>query len=176
MDHRTALLIIDVISDFSFEDGDELFPRARKVAGNIAKLKQRFLDEGKQVLYVNDNEEGKLHDVGEMLTKARSSSKGREILKKLEPDGESILLKPQRSGFYGTDLEKRLRKSYITDVVVAGWTTDICVLFTAHDAYMRKFNVKVPSDCTTAMRPTHHREALRFLHRVAEVNVSPALK
>ena len=72
------------VSDFSFEDGDELFPRARKVAGNIAKLKQRFLDEGKQVLYVNDNEEGKLHDVGEMLTKARSSSKGREILKKLE--------------------------------------------------------------------------------------------
>ena len=56
---------------------------------------------------------------------------------------------------------------------VIGWTTDICVLFTAHDAYMRKFKVRVPSDCTNAIRPTHHSQALTFLRRVAEADVSP---
>lgn len=173
MDHRTALLVIDVISDFSFEDGKVLFPRVKNVAGNIARLKRKFLDEGKTVLYVNDNEEGKIANVERLFDTASSTSMGREILKRIEPEEDLVLLKPQRSGFYGTDLEKRLRKAYVTDVVVVGWTTDICVLFTAHDAYMRKFKVRVPSDCTNAIRPTHHSQALTFLRRVAEADVSP---
>ena len=174
MEHRSALLIVDVISDFSFDDGEILFPRAKAIAGNIARLKRTFLDQEKLVIFVNDNQEGKIPDVDRLFQTARTSSMGRSILEKITPDPGLVLLKPQRSGFYATDLEKRLRKAYITDVVVTGWTTDICVLFTAHDAFMRKFKVKVPSDCSNALRPTHHSNALRFLRRVAEADVSPA--
>lgn len=99
MDHRTALLVIDVISDFSFEDGKVLFPRVKNVAGNIARLKRKFLDEGKTVLYVNDNEEGKIANVERLFDTASSTSMGREILKRIEPEKDLVLLKPQRSGF-----------------------------------------------------------------------------
>ena len=175
MKDHSALLIVDVISDFEFVDGDALFKNARKAIKNIKRLKKNFLADGMPVLYVNDSDEGRIKTVDELIQHTQGSKNGREIIDEIEPENDSIILKPQRSGFFGTDLGDRLDREKIERVTVVGWTTDICVLFTAHDAFMRKLKVVVPSDCTTAVRPTHHNDALRFLKRVAEADVSAAI-
>ena len=168
-----ALLIMDMISDFQFEDGDKLFEPALGAAEKIAALKRRAKEAGTDVIYVNDNYGRWNEDFSTFVERTMDNSRmGREIVDKLEPEpGDLFIVKPQRSGFYATPLGVVLLSKNISRVVIAGVTTDICVLFTAHDAYMRGFSVQVPSDGTAAVKPEHHEMGLDFMKRVADVEV-----
>jgi hypothetical protein len=55
---------------------------------------------------------------------------------------------------------------------------DICVLFSASDAYMRDFRVHVPADCIGSESDDRRLEALTLMERVlkAEISPSPNLK
>ena len=168
-----ALLIMDMISDFTFEDGDKLFEPALGAAEKIAALKRRAKKAGTDVIYVNDNYGRWNEDFSTFVERTMESSRmGREIVDKLEPEpGDLFIVKPQRSGFYATPLGVVLLSKNISRVIIAGVTTDICVLFTAHDAYMRGFSVQVPSDGTAAVEKEHHQMGLNFMKRVADVEV-----
>src|SRR6478609_8154305 len=50
-----ALLLIDVINDLDFPEGDQLLQRALPMARQIAALKRRAKEAGIPVIYVNDN-------------------------------------------------------------------------------------------------------------------------
>ena len=172
-DGKIALLLIDVISDFEFEDGDKLHKNALPAAKALAGLKERAHDAEVPVIYVNDNcgkwQEDFDHQVTEIVER---SSRGRDIAEILRPDKQDYyVLKPQRSGFYETPLAVLLASMDVSDVIVTGFTTDICVLFTAHDAYMRGLSVRVPSDCTAAAKKEYHKTALALLERVAHVDI-----
>ena len=52
---RTALLIIDMMTDFDFRDGNKLFRQALPMAKRLSKLKQRARSAAAPVIYVNDN-------------------------------------------------------------------------------------------------------------------------
>ena len=47
------------------------------------------------------------------------------------------MVKPKHSGFYSTTLDLLLKHLGAEVLILAGFTADICILFTAHDAYMR---------------------------------------
>ena len=49
-----ALLLIDVVNDFDFEEGEELLKLALPVGRNIAALKKRAKEAGIPAVYVND--------------------------------------------------------------------------------------------------------------------------
>jgi hypothetical protein len=51
-------------------------------------------------------------------------------------------------------------------VVLTGIATDICILFTANDAYMRDYDVVVPRDCVAA---NTRRKSEFALHQIREV-------
>src|SRR5687768_3460230 len=50
-----AVLILDMISDFEFEDGAAVFRAALPIARRIARLRERAAAAGVPVVYVNDN-------------------------------------------------------------------------------------------------------------------------
>ena len=77
------------------------------------------------------------------------------------------ILKPRHSAFFGTPLEFLL--------IIAGLTTDNCVMFTAHDAYLRKIAAFVPSNCAAARDPRDHRAALRHIRTVLKGRIARAL-
>jgi nicotinamidase-related amidase len=176
MDHKFALLIVDMITDFNFDDGETLFSRTKSIVSNVARFKAKCHETGIPIIYVNDNFEGEYENTESLLEKISSSEKGRFMLESIGPDeSDTIFLKPQRSGFFGTDLGQFLEAKHTETLVVTGLTTDICVLFTAHDAFMRKMKVAVPSDCVTAVKDEYHNDALRFLERVAEADIHPTI-
>jgi nicotinamidase-related amidase len=168
-----ALLILDMITDFEFKDGERLFPQALEIARNIALLKEKAKAADAAVIYVNDNFGRWNEDFHSYVRSVEQrSDMGRQIVELLRPQKEDMfVLKPQRSGFYATPLGVLLLSMGTSRVVVTGVTADICVLFTAHDAYMRGFSVYVPSDCTTAINRRHSQHALRFLERIADVDI-----
>lgn len=169
----TALLIVDMISDFEFEGGDKLCRNALAAAQNINELKKRAKDNCAPVIYVNDNYGRWNEDFRTMAARIRSDSeRGRRITEILAPeDNDLYILKPQRSGFYETPLSVLLQSLRVSNLVICGVTTDICVLFTAHDAYMRGFRVFVPEDCCAAVDDGNHTEALSLLARVTDVRI-----
>ena len=173
-----ALLIVDMINDFQYEGGDLLFARTLPVAKRIVRLRERAHDARVPVIYVNDNF-AKWHDTFQTTieTIAHASDRGREIVALMRPENDDYyVLKPDRSGFYETPLEILLADLGVKELVITGVTTDICVLFTAHDAHMRDLKVAVPSDCTTAIKPAHKMQALQLLERVADADTRPSDK
>lgn len=162
-----------MISDFDFPDGRRLFASALPAAKKIASLKKRLAASDIPVIYVNDNF-NKWHDSFATTIESvqRSSAAGRQIVDILQPgELDYYVLKPDRSGFYETPLGVLLEVLRVTDLIITGVTTDICVLFTANDAYMRGFKVVVPSDCCAAVRETWHEQALDLMKRTVEADV-----
>jgi nicotinamidase-related amidase len=172
-----ALLMIDVVSDYQFEDADELLVHALPMARQLAGLKKDARKAGVPVIYVNDNF-GKWQEDFKLSVKTilkSGSPRAVEIVTLLEPASDDYyILKPQRSAFFDTPLYFLLESLKVSRLVITGVTTDICVLFSAHDAYMRGYQVFVPEDCCAAIRTTYHTEALRFARRIAQADTRPA--
>ena len=168
-----VLLIIDMVSDFQFEDGQELFANTMKIVRRIAELRQRANDAGVPVIFVNDNFGKWNRDFGGFVDAVREGSEeGRKITDILSPEGDDyFILKPQRSAFYATPLDVLLESMEAEKLVITGITTDICVLFTAHDAHMRGFEVVVPRDCVAAVETPFHNQAIKFMERVADAKI-----
>ena len=51
---------------------------------------------------------------------------------------------------------------------------DICVLFSANDAYMRDFQIVIPSDCVASEESESNRQALTLMQRVLKANTTPS--
>ena len=86
---------------------------------------------------------------------------GRTIVELLKPDEDDyFVLKPMHSAFFSTTLEVLLERLQIRRLVLTGFAADICVLYTANDAYMRDFRVAVPCDCIASETKRQYRFAL----------------
>jgi nicotinamidase-related amidase len=172
----TALLIIDMISDFDFEDGEKLWEASLPLGKPISALKERVRSAGLPVIYVNDNFGNWQQDFEKQVNRiVEGEKRGADLIRQIMPAKDDYyILKPQRSGFYETPLSVLLASMKIERVILAGVTTDICVFFTAHDAYMRGFEVAVPSDCTAAVEERYRSSALDFLERVVNADIRPS--
>jgi nicotinamidase-related amidase len=170
---RTALLLIDVINDLAFPEAEQLYKLALPMAKRLAHLKQRCRQKGIPAIYVNDNFGRWRSDFRAVVAHCLSdAARGREIVARLLPrDDDYFVLKPLHSGFYSTTLETLLTHLRADTLILTGIAADICVLFTANDAYMRGFDLAVPRDCVAANdRPTL-RHALAQMNRLLKADV-----
>jgi nicotinamidase-related amidase len=174
-----ALVLVDVINAFDFRGAGALVKAATRVAPNIRRLAERARRSAIPVIYVNDNFGQWRSDFRATIRACAESTRGQRIIELVEPkDGDYFVLKPQHSGFYCTTLAPLLDHLRVHTLVLAGFATNLCVLFTANDAHMRGYQLVVPSDCTAANTPALKRAALMHI-RVAlagEVRASPGIQ
>jgi len=74
------------------------------------------------------------------------------------------------SGFYGTALELLLKHLNVRRLILCGMATNICVLFTASDAYMRGFELWTPANCVAANTRELSDNALHILRTVLKAD------
>ena len=162
-----ALLLIDVVNDLEFEDGEKLAAAAAPAAANIARLKLEAKRNGVPCLYINDNFGQWQSDFKHLVsTCMKDGVRGAPIVKQLVPQRDDyFVLKPRHSGFFQTPLDLLLRDLGARKLILCGLTTDSCVLFTANDAYLRSFEIIVPSDCSAAVTMSRHATALGQMRR-----------
>ena len=165
MPHRPVLLIIDVINDLDFPGGENVLPWAKGMAKALPPVIAAARKAGVPVIYANDNFGHWKSNFADVYAHAtRKSARGRDVARRLKPGADDFfVLKPKHSAFYATSLEPLLRSLDATHLVLAGIATNICVLFTAHDAYMREYEITVLSDCCCAESDHDHNEALKQL-------------
>jgi nicotinamidase-related amidase len=172
----TALLLIDVINGFDFPGCEGLVRAAESAAPRIVALRERCRQAEIPIIYVNDN-------FGQWRSDFRSTvaaclkpdQPGHRVSKALTPgEQDYFVLKPRHSAFYCTALEVLLQQLDSKRLIVVGFATNICVLYTAADAHMRGFEVVVPSDCTASNTPELTAQALQQMKLVSEASVEPS--
>jgi nicotinamidase-related amidase len=175
-DCQVALLVIDMINAFEFDGAERVFLRALEAAKAIAALKARAGDAGVPVIYVNDNF-GKWRSDFRTLLEHCLKSKGRPIAELLRPqEDDYFVLKPKHSGFFSTTLDTLLDYLKARTLILTGVAANICVLFTANDAYMRDFNLVIPSDCVASNTAEDNEHALKLMEQVLKAETTPSDK
>ena len=167
----TALLVLDMFSDFDFAAGPRLARLAVPVAKRIHTLKARLTRERTPCIYVNDNLGRWRSDFCSVVRRAEDSV-GAVVARLLQPQQRDYcLLKPKHSAFFGTPLDTVLETLGARTLILTGTTTPQCILFTATDAYVREYRLVVPSDCVIARTPKQQQLALYFLSAVLGARV-----
>lgn len=164
----TALLVIDMISDWSFPDAEPLLARAVRIAPAIAALKARCTAEGIPTVYINDNQ-GRWRSEFHAIVQSALAGQGlgSDICRMLSPAPEDYsILKPKHSGFYETPLNLLLQHLRVERVILTGVAAESCVLMTASDAHLRDYQVLCPRDCIASSENARHRHALRHFEAV----------
>ncbi len=89
---------------------------------------------------------------------------GHEIIAELQPrDGEPVIDKPGKGAFFATDLHAILQNRGISQLVVTGVTTEVCVNTTVREANDRGYDCLVLEDCCGSYIPELHEAGLRMI-------------
>jgi nicotinamidase-related amidase len=181
--HRTAFVIIDMQRDFLEPGGfgEALGNDVSQLRGAIAPIGAVLAAFRQAKLLVIHTREGHRPDLSDLnaakYRRGRSTTRigdtgpmgrilvrgaeGHDIIAELAPaDGEPVIDKPGKGAFYATDLEAILRGRGITQLIIAGVTTEVCVHTTLREANDRGFECLVLEDGTASYFPEFHRAAL----------------
>ena len=174
----TALLLIDVINDLAFEGSDALVAQAEPMALRLAALKRRASAAGVPTIYINDNFGQWRSDFRQTVAHCTAKrSPGRRVSQRLRPTRRDyFVLKPKHSGFFDTTLDTLLKALRIRRVIVTGIAGNICVLFTANDAYMRDLKLFAPADCIVSNTAADNDHALRQMQIVLKGNLAESTR
>ncbi|HMJ02882.1 MAG TPA: isochorismatase family cysteine hydrolase, partial [Conexibacter sp.] len=149
-----ALLVVDMLNPYDHEDADALAESAVHAVEPLRALLVRARDVGADtvdLVYVNDNHgdfAATRHDLVERALAGRRP----ELVKPLIPDDDcAFLQKVRHSVFYGTALDHLLRQREVETVILTGQVTEQCILYSALDAYVRHYDVRVAHDAVASI-------------------------
>ncbi|GAB3317167.1 cysteine hydrolase [Larkinella ripae] len=169
-----VLLIIDMINDLEFPQGADFLKPAVAAADRIAVLKQRARQLRIPVVYVNDNFGRWRSDFSEVVDHClHDGVRGQPLAERLQPAPDDyFVLKPKHSAFYATTLATLLDYLKASRLIITGLSADVCVLFSASEAYMREFKLSIPADCVASDSEEHTRAALDYMGRVLSADTT----
>jgi nicotinamidase-related amidase len=183
---KTALIVIDMQRDFLLPGGfgeslgndvDQL----RKVVPPLAALIAAAREAGVMVIHTREGHQPDLSDCPPAkLTRGAPSKRigdpgkygrilirgeyGHDIVDELAPiDGELVIDKPGKGAFYATDLQDVLVDAGITQLLITGVTTEVCVHTTTREANDRGYECLVVSDCVGSYFPDFQRIGLEMI-------------
>jgi nicotinamidase-related amidase len=139
-------------------------------------LKARAKQAGIPSIYVNDNFGRWQSDFRKLIRHCLAHDvRGKPLASLLKPDEDDyFVLKPKHSGFYSTTLDLLLTYLGVKTLVLTGIAGNICVLFTANDAYMRDYHLIIPTDCVASNTVKENNNALELMKNVLKADVRPS--
>lgn len=168
---RPALLLIDFINTLDFDGGEDLAGRAMAAARHVRRLKRQARAEEIPTIYVNDHFGDWSANFAAVLRRCERSKLGCKLAGLLRPmRGDLSILKPRHSAFYGTPLEFLLDELEVDSLILTGLQAHICILFSAHDAYLRRYRLWVPAECVASETPEQEQQALAHMAAVTSAD------
>jgi nicotinamidase-related amidase len=162
----TALLVVDMLNAYQHEDADVLADSVGQIVEPLVGL----IDWGRRhdevdVIYVNDNY-GDFAATREDIVRQALDGARPDLVKPVVPDADwPFLEKVRHSAFYATSLSYLLTQLDTKKVILTGQVTEQCILYSALDAYIRHFEVAVPSDAVAHIDADLGAAALRMMQK-----------
>jgi nicotinamidase-related amidase len=104
---------------------------------------------------------GDLGPTGRILVRGEP---GHDIIAELRPEqAEPVIDKPGKGAFFATDLHAILQNRGISQLVVTGVTTEVCVNTTVREANDRGYDCLVPEDCVGSYFPEFQEFGLKMI-------------
>lgn len=170
---KSALVVLDMLNDFVADSGalyvgETIRGIIKPIAATLAEARSN----GWPVFYICDRHRPEDAEFQMFPPHCLAGTWGAEICPELAPlTGEGIIPKRRYSGFFGTELDLSLREQQVDELVLVGVCTNICVLYTAAEARMLGYRVKVPAKQVATFDPDAHVFALREMTKTLGVEV-----
>jgi nicotinamidase-related amidase len=170
----TALIIIDMLNPYDHEDADVLTKNVEPIVPTLARLIADANAHDIELIYVNDNY-GDFAATRDDLIRAAQDGRRPDLIEPiLPPKGVAFLQKARHSAFYSTALDHLLRRHSIETILLTGQVTEQCILYTALDAYIRHFDIRVVRDAVAHIDEQLGDAALRMMQSNMRVDVIDA--
>jgi nicotinamidase-related amidase len=166
-----ALLVVDVFNDFDHDDGEALFASFRDRLGAIAEAVRSARAQGIPVVFVND-QRGWDADAPSLVRTALDAAP--ELVALAPEAGDSFVLKPRYSAFDHTALVLLLRELGVERILLAGSSTEGCIVQSGIDARELGFKVTILADACATTSPELEEIALRYAGEVGGMRVTGA--
>lgn len=162
----SALLIIDMQEYFLRRGSHAFVPSAHNIIAPIRWLLRLYRARSRPIVFTYFGvRRGETDPVkrwwGETVRDGSRDSRLSAALPR--GDADLVLRKTAYSAFYGTRLERSLRRRGVQSVLITGMLTNLCCETTARDAFMRGFDVFFAADATATLSETMHRASLENL-------------
>ncbi len=177
---QVALLIIDMQNDFVDPRGKLFVAGAPETVPRLAEVLEAFRAANRPVVFVVREHQPDGADVESVRREAFSrlggfclpGSWGAQIVPALAPrPGEPVVRKRAWSAFFGTELDRLLRRAGVDTLVIGGTQTPNCVRATVYDATVYGYRVILLADGTSS--PTPERQQANLLD-LAELGIEMA--
>jgi len=165
MDSGAALIVTDMLNPYDHEDADVLAENTAPMVQTLARLIAEAQDGDVELVYVNDNYGDFTATRDDVVRRALEGRRPDLIEPIVPPPGVAFLQKVRHSAFYSTSLDHMLRQRSLGTVVLAGQVTEQCILYTALDAYVRHYDIRVVRDAVAHIDEELGDAALRMMAR-----------
>jgi nicotinamidase-related amidase len=136
---KSALVLIDCQN--TYREGVMQLEGVEPALKECAKLLQRVRDTGATVIHIQ-------HDAGPGTPYDVRAPIGAIADLVAPAPGETVIVKAYPSSFEQTNLDAELKKRGITDLVIAGFMTHVCVNSTARAAFNHGYRTTVVGNAT----------------------------
>jgi nicotinamidase-related amidase len=163
---KTALVITDMLNPYDHEDAEPLAESVREKLPCIVRLREEAEgDDDVMVIYVNDNQDQ--WEAGRQeLTERALEGEHPDLVEPIVPhDPVPFIAKGRHSVFYETAFDHLLKSYDVERVVLVGQVTEQCILYSALDAYMRGYEIVVPTDAVAHIHEDLAKGALAMMER-----------
>ncbi|NLI21696.1 MAG: cysteine hydrolase [Clostridiales bacterium] len=146
----TALIVVDMVRDFTDPNGLVFYPQNRQILPRIAEAVERCRAHGMTIVFMQHCYRAGKPDKNlvNMRPNCIEGTGGEELDPMLPVDAahDYVIRKRRYSAFFGTDLDLVLRENGVRNVIVVGTKTNCCIRATVTDAYFLDYHVIVPRD------------------------------
>jgi nicotinamidase/pyrazinamidase len=164
---KTALIIADMINDFIDPNGALYVPPSRDIIPFVIKKAEETRSQGGVVIFVCDAHAPEDREFDQFGTHAVRGSWGSEIIPEISFLPEDYRVNKTRySALFNTDLKEILEQESVSDTIMSGVCTSICVMFTAIDLLDRGLACRVYRDGVADFDPESHAFALKHMEKL----------
>lgn len=166
LDEKPALVVIDLQQGIVSQ---AMVPPAAEIVARAVRLIAAFRARGLPVVLVNVA--GRSPSRVESSTPFNPPANWATLVPELDVQPTDILVTKYNVGaFYGTGLDRELRRGGVTQIFLCGISTSSGVEATARNAYDRGYNVVSVTDAMSETNPEAHEHAIRVqLPKISEI-------
>ncbi|OMC52488.1 isochorismatase [Mycobacterium sp. IS-836] len=171
----TAVVVIDMMNTYQHPDAEDLVPNVGKIIDPLADLVRRAREsDDVDLVYVNDNYGDFTAQFSDIVRAALDGAQP-DLVKPIVPSGDCrVMTKVRHSAFYATALAYLLGRLETDRLILTGQVTEQCILYSALDAYVRHFQVVIPTDAVAHIDADLGAAALKMMEQNMSAELTTA--